>query len=127
MNKLTAMSDVEILRILEVISLKKKVELTPANRVFFIKLYNYVREKGMYDNKKDKYYIQVSNDRLSNIFSCSKTVTNLSLTKLAKCNVIERIRCNEFRKKFDNNYEVNKASLTYINMDLWEKYYEEYI
>lgn len=125
MNKLPEMSNIEILRILEVISLKMKVELTPANRVFFVKLYNYVREKGIYDNKKDKYYIQVSNDKLSSIFSCSKTITNLSLTKLVKCKVIERIRCNEFRKKPDNNYEFNKASLTYINMDFWEEYYEK--
>lgn len=123
MFKLKKLTNAEILEILEIISEEKEnIRLTPTNRAFFIALYNYIRKNGIYDVAKKKYYIQLTNIQLAEILGFSFTSTSVSLNALKKCGAIERVRCNEFKKISDKEYNVNKPSLTYINSSFLKNY-----
>lgn len=112
-------TNAEILKSLELLS-NRNIKLTPANKAFFIALYNYVRENGIYDKDKEKFYIQLSSYDLAKILKFSHTTTTIALNNLNKCNAIERIRANGFKKISTTEFDTNKPYLTYINTNFLE-------
>lgn len=117
--KLKKYTNAEILKSLELLS-NKDVRLTPANKAFFIALYNYVRENGTYDESKERFFIQLSSYDFSKVLNFPHTTTTISLNNLNKCNAIERIRSNGFKKISNTEFDTNKPYLTYINSQFLE-------
>lgn len=110
-------SDADILRYLHALSVEKGVKLSPTICGFFIALCRLCLEEGLYDEEKQKLYVQYSCREFVEVLSFSFRMVCVSLNALEDCGLIERVEVQrEFRRLPNNEFNTNKPSITYLDI-----------
>lgn len=117
----TNKTDTEILICLSRLAIERNVNLTLAQKMFYLSLLHYTENVGKYDEVSKRYYVQIGVEEMIEIFQLSgNNFVETALKQLCKCGVIEREKNLNFKRYSNVTYRKNMPSRTFQNLEYLE-------
>lgn len=119
-NTDSSISNEKVLKLLTKKAKDNNIHLTMSEKAFFILFMELCFKEGEFNDEKNSYIIHLSSLEIAERLGFSLNFVNTAFLKLDKCNLIERIQVQNFKKLKGGNYIVKKPYETILNMNLFE-------